>query len=109
MCPIPGQWDYLIVTASNDRQAAAYQNQLDLRQKLGLLSDVGQVMVMADLDGKRIGSGGSTIYCLIELLNRELAPAPPLADKGSVGAESAYSTSCSGHGKPNTCYITAVR
>jgi len=54
-------WDYLIVTASNDLQAAAYRRQLDLRRELGLLPDIGQVLVVADLEGRRIGSGGSTL------------------------------------------------
>ena len=55
------QWDYLIVTASNEAQAQAYESQLKIRQDLGILSDVREVMVVADPDGKRIGSGGSTL------------------------------------------------
>ncbi len=66
------QWDYLIVTASNDAQAQAYESQLKIRQDLGLLSDVREVMVVADPVGVRIGSGGSTLYCLMEVLNRRL-------------------------------------
>jgi len=66
------QWDYLIVTASNDLQAEAYESQLKLRRDLGLLSDVREVMVVADPGGRRIGSGGSTLYCLMEVLARRL-------------------------------------
>jgi fucokinase len=66
-------WDYLIVTASNDAQARAYESQLELRQRLGLLPDVRHVMVVADPEGRRVGSGGSTICCLMEVVNRELA------------------------------------
>ncbi|MHC4221173.1 MAG: fucose pyrophosphorylase domain-containing protein, partial [Planctomycetota bacterium] len=66
------QWDYLIVTASNDAQAQAYESQLKIRQELGFLSDVCQVMVVADPGGKRIGSGGSTLYCLMQVLQRRL-------------------------------------
>ncbi|MHC4438118.1 MAG: fucose pyrophosphorylase domain-containing protein, partial [Planctomycetota bacterium] len=66
------QWDYLIVTASNEAQARAYESQLKVRQDLGLLSSVRDVMVVPDPGGKRIGSGGSTLYCLIEVLNRQL-------------------------------------
>jgi fucokinase len=65
------QWDYLIITASNDAQAQAYESQLKIRQDLGLLSDVREAMVVADPDGKRIGSGGSTLYCLMEVLNHQ--------------------------------------
>jgi fucokinase len=66
------QWDYLIVTASNESQAQAYESQLKVRQDLGLLSSVSNVMVVPDPGGKRIGSGGSTLYCLMEVLNRHL-------------------------------------
>ena len=65
-------WDYLIVTASNERQAEAYQAQLDIRRELGLLSDVREVLVVADPGGKRIGSGGSTLYCLMQVLTQRL-------------------------------------
>jgi galactokinase/mevalonate kinase-like predicted kinase len=64
-------WDYLIVTASNDLQARAYESQLALRQRLGLLCDIGHAMVVADPGGKRVGSGGSTLYCLMAVLDRE--------------------------------------
>ena len=65
-------WDYLIVTASNERQAEAYEAQLTVRRELGLLSDVREVIAVADPGGKRIGSGGSTLYCLMEVLSRRL-------------------------------------
>ena len=66
------QWDYLVVTASNDAQARAYDWQLKIRQDLGFLSDIRNVMVVPDVGGKRIGSGGSTVYCLLEVLNHQL-------------------------------------
>jgi galactokinase/mevalonate kinase-like predicted kinase len=65
-------WDYLIVTASNERQAEAYQVQLEVRRELGLLSDVRNVLVIPDPGGRRIGSGGSTLYCLMEVLSHQL-------------------------------------
>ena len=65
-------WNYLIITASNEAQAAGYRAQLELRAKLGLLADVQNTLVVADPDGKRIGSGGSTLCCLMEVLSREL-------------------------------------
>ena len=64
-------WDYLIVTASNDLQSRAYERQLQARRELGMLSDVGEVLVVPDVGGKRIGSGGSTVACLMEVLGRE--------------------------------------
>ncbi len=79
---MPDSWDYLIVTASNDTQAKAYELQLDLRQKMGHLTHVRHALVVADPEGKRIGSGGSTLYCLSLIVNRELAES-----KGSASAE----------------------
>ena len=64
-------WDYLILTASNDLQARAYEDQLRARVELGLLPQVREAFVVADLEGKRVGSGGSTLLCLVEVLRRE--------------------------------------
>ncbi|MGD0014135.1 MAG: L-fucokinase, partial [Bryobacteraceae bacterium] len=64
-------WDYLVVTASHAAQASAYEAQLRLRQELGLLPRVREALVMADPGGRRVGSGGSTVYCLMEVFNRE--------------------------------------
>lgn len=68
---MPGVWDYLILTASNETQARAYEAQLRLRQELDLLPRVRQALVVADPEGKRIGSGGSTIYSIARVLSRE--------------------------------------
>jgi fucokinase len=65
-------WDYLIVTAGNEAQAAAYRALLDERRALGLIPDVSEGLVVPDAKGKRIGSGGSTILCLLAVLNEEL-------------------------------------
>ena len=67
----PG-WDYLIVTAANKEQAKAYREQLRIRRDLGLISGVKEILVVADPGGRRIGSGGSTILCLLEVIGREL-------------------------------------
>jgi len=71
-----GSWDYLIVTASNERQAQGYKTQLNLRRELGLLSDIHEVIVVPDPGGKRVGSGGSTLCCLMEVLHRRLGRGP---------------------------------
>ncbi len=65
-------WDYLIVTASNDRQTAGYESQLELRRRAGLLPEVRTTMVVADPQGKRVGSGGSTLYCLMRVIEAEV-------------------------------------
>jgi fucokinase len=74
MSAATGCWDYLILTASNALQARAYESQLQARRELGLLPQVREAFVVPDLEGKRIGSGGSTLWCLVEILRRERAP-----------------------------------
>jgi len=69
-------WDYLIITASNEKQASAYESQLYLRRKLGFIPGVKHLLVLPDPGGKRIGSGGSTIYSILNVLNRELRKKP---------------------------------
>ncbi len=71
MYTVTHPWDYLIVTASNEAQAEAYRSQLLLRQELGLITGVKKILVAADPDGQRIGSGGSTIFSLLKVLNGE--------------------------------------
>lgn len=70
-------WDYLVVTASNERQASSYREELRLRRSLGFLPAATRVLAVPDPDGKRVGSGGSTIRCLLEILSRELPPGTP--------------------------------
>ncbi|MGA2254590.1 MAG: L-fucokinase [Thermoguttaceae bacterium] len=69
---MPHTWDYLILTASNDRQAAGYESQLAVRRRAGLLPEVGTTLVVADPFGKRVGSGGSTLYCLMRVVEAEI-------------------------------------
>jgi fucokinase len=76
---VPGQWDYLIVTAANHLQAASYEAQLELRRRVGQLSHVRHLLVVADFDGHRIGSGGSTIDCLRQVVALERGDAPSLS------------------------------
>jgi len=71
---MPAAWDYLILTASNDAQASAYESQLCVRFKAGHLPRVRQTLVVADLQGRRIGSGGSTVQCLRVVTAREARP-----------------------------------
>src|SRR4051794_23844897 len=79
MTAIQRPWDYLVVTASNDLQADAYRAQIELRRSIGQLTQIRCLMVVADLDGRRIGSGGSTIDCLRQVVaqEREASPSEP--------------------------------
>lgn len=56
MSPTP--WDYLIVSASNESQAEAYERQLAMRRSVGLLNGIRTVLVTPDPEGRRVGSGG---------------------------------------------------
>lgn len=54
-------WDYVILTASNEAQAAAYRMQIDCRLRAGHLPDAAHYAVIPDRDGLRVGSGGATL------------------------------------------------
>ncbi|MHC5141969.1 MAG: fucose pyrophosphorylase domain-containing protein, partial [Planctomycetota bacterium] len=64
--------DYLILTASNEHQANVYRRQLQIRRQLGFLTGVDKTLVIPDIGGKRIGSGGSTLCCLLAVLKEEI-------------------------------------
>lgn len=63
-------WDYLIVSASSELQADSYRKQLALRINLNLVEGFRKVLVVADPGGRRIGSGGSTVYSILRVLSR---------------------------------------
>ena len=73
MASLHDPWDYLILTASNESQAATYEAQLHLRRDLGMLADVRNVLAAPDPKEGRVGTGGSTILCLARVLEREVA------------------------------------
>jgi fucokinase len=78
-------WDYLIVTASNDLQAEAYRSQIEVRKSIGQLTQTREVVVIPDLEGRRIGSGGSTIECLRQVVARERATNPSDSAEAILG------------------------
>ena len=57
----------MVITASNEKQAEAYRAQIDLRLHNHLLPTSTKYLVIPDLDGKRVGSGGATLNVLAEL------------------------------------------
>lgn len=73
-------WDYLILTAANDDQAAAYEAQIRMRRERGQLNQVREILVAADPQGRRVGSGGSTVQCLLEVLRREAETGQSITD-----------------------------
>ena len=64
-------WDYLIVTAANDQQAEAYEFQIRQREAARELQQVRHCLVVPDIEGRRIGSGGSTLHSILRVLQRE--------------------------------------
>lgn len=58
------RWDYVILTASNEEQAAAYQARIDMRLRQGRLPKETVYQVLPDPEGKRVGSGGATFHVM---------------------------------------------
>ncbi len=54
-------WDYCIITASNEAQAAGYRDQIQYRIDHDLLCTATHYAVIPDPEGKRVGSGGATL------------------------------------------------
>lgn len=67
-----GPIDWLVVTAANPSQAAAYETQLRERESQGELACCRRWLVVPDLHGRRIGSGAATIMGLAEVVRRRL-------------------------------------
>lgn len=63
-------WDWIIITASNNKQAQSYQTQIDYRKEQGLIPDV-RIDIIPDENEKRIGSGGATLNVLSFLKNND--------------------------------------
>ncbi len=84
--PFDPDWDYLVVTASNARQADAYGKLIEARASLGLIRGVGRVLVVPDPGGRRAGSGGSTVQCLRRVLELETGGRPRTAARRGAKA-----------------------
>jgi fucokinase len=57
-------WDAVIVTASSERQAGLYREEIERRRLAGMLLEETQFLVAPDPDDRRVGSGGATIHAL---------------------------------------------
>lgn len=64
-------WDYVVLTASNEEQAAVYRSELSYRLERGLLPARTKYLVLADPEGKRVGSGGATLNVLKAIAEKE--------------------------------------
>ena len=57
-------WDVVIITASSERQAELYREEIQRRNSSGLLPTETKFLVVPDPGGQRVGSGGATINAL---------------------------------------------
>ncbi len=62
-------WDVVVITASNEKQAESYQQQIDIRLKNNLLPQKCKYVIIPDPDNKRVGSGGATLNVIQKLKN----------------------------------------
>ena len=63
-------WDYIVVTAANQRQAKGYETQLAERRESGWLPAETSVMVVPDPGDQRVGSAGAT-FNVIRVIARD--------------------------------------
>lgn len=59
-------FDLVVVTATNESQAAGYRAQLAWRAKAGMLGNRTRTLVLADPGGHRVGSLGATLNAMRE-------------------------------------------
>jgi fucokinase len=71
--------DTLILTAANAAQARGYEAQLTARAQQGRLCGAASWRVVADPGGRRVGSGGSTLWVLHEVARGLLRARPRAA------------------------------
>ncbi len=57
-------WDVVLITASSERQAELYRDEIQRRSLSGMLPGETQFLVVPDPAGRRVGSGGATINAL---------------------------------------------
>ncbi len=63
------QWDYIVLTASNEQQAEGFRRQIKARD--GFLPVQTKFAVIPDREGKRVGSGGATLSVIRYLHEQE--------------------------------------
>lgn len=75
------KWDYIILTASNERQASAFRMQIESRVKKGQLPEATKYAVLPDPEGKRVGSGGATFNVMKYVAEQEALVENPYKGK----------------------------
>lgn len=87
------KWDYVILTASNEAQAAVYRQQLDYRIQGNYLPLGTKFVVLADPDGKRVGSGGAT-FNVLRYIAEDAAAERARTGADMVGVQAADMAEC---------------
>src|SRR3954465_11448506 len=69
-------WDYVVLTAANEHQAAGYRHEIALRSSAAgamgaFFPAAQQTLVVPDPEGFRAGSGGATLNVLRAIAGRE--------------------------------------
>ena len=57
-------WDVVIITASSERQAEVYRDEIERRRLSGMVPVETEFLVVPDPGDRRAGSGGATIHAL---------------------------------------------
>lgn len=57
-------WDYIVITAANEKQKIQYEKEIEKRKQEGYLPDKIKFIVITDFKEKRVGSGGATLNVL---------------------------------------------
>lgn len=63
------KWDFVVITASNEKQADMFRLQIEQRLSSGFLPSSSHYICIPDPEGKRVGSGGATLSVLREVAN----------------------------------------
>ncbi len=63
-------WTAVVLTASSEKQASRFEDQLRRRRDAGTIPPNVTFVVVPDPEGKRIGNGGATFRALAELMRR---------------------------------------
>jgi len=93
-------WDAIILTAANATQARGFEMEIERRREIGMIDPETQVLVVADRAGKRIGSGGATLWALKQYARRALeAKAAPKSAAGLFRGKRVLMAHCGGEGR----------
>jgi len=78
-------WDAVILTAANETQARGYELEIARRKEIGMIDARTRTLIVPDRAGKRIGSGGATLWATKryaeDALGDKAAPRKPRAQR----------------------------